>query len=177
MKPSQQGVLPSNPRKGLVSKLTSEFRHFQTYPHGMRVLLITNLLYSLVLPVVEMFIGAYIMRNSSDSTLVVCFQLASYTGIPITFLINGFLLRRFRIATLYSFGMLLSGISMSIMMTLSDLDTTGVVVAGLVMGLSYGFSGRIGISWPWIRPTTTTGTTITGLKPFSIRLRVSGFPT
>nr|WP_122119953.1 MFS transporter [Alistipes megaguti] len=105
----------------------------------MRVLLITNLLYSLVLPVVEMFIGAYIMRNSSDSTLVVCFQLASYTGIPITFLINGFLLRRFRIATLYSFGMLLSGISMSIMMTLSDLDTTGVVVAGLVMGLSYGF--------------------------------------
>lgn len=139
MKPSQQGVLPSNPRKGLVSKLTSEFRHFQTYPHGMRVLLITNLLYSLVLPVVEMFIGAYIMRNSSDSTLVVCFQLASYTGIPITFLINGFLLRRFRIATLYSFGMLLSGISMSIMMTLSDLDTTGVVVAGLVMGLSYGF--------------------------------------
>lgn len=139
MKPSQQGVLPSNPRKGLVSKLTSEFRHFQTYPHGMRVLLITNLLYSLVLPVVEMFIGAYIMRNSSDSTLVVCFQLASYTGIPITFLINGFLLRRFRIATLYSFGMLLSGISMSIMMTLSDLDTAGVVVAGLVMGLSYGF--------------------------------------
>lgn len=139
MKPSQQGVLPSNPRKGLVSKLTSEFRHFQTYPHGMRVLLITNLLYSFVLPVVEMFIGAYIMRNSSDSTLVVCFQLASYTGIPITFLINGFLLRRFRIATLYSFGMLLSGISMSIMMTLSDLDTTGVVVAGLVMGLSYGF--------------------------------------
>lgn len=139
MKPSQQGVLPSNSRRGLVSKLTSEFRHFQTYPHGMRVLLITNLLYSLVLPVVEMFIGAYIMRNSSDSTLVVCFQLASYTGIPITFLINGFLLRRFRIATLYSFGMLLSGISMSIMMTLSDLDTTGVVVAGLVMGLSYGF--------------------------------------
>lgn len=139
MKPSQQGVLPSNSRRGLVSKLTSEFRHFQTYPHGMRVLLITNLLYSLVLPVVEMFIGAYIMRNSSDSTLVVCFQLASYTGIPITFLINGFLLRRFRIATLYSFGMLLSGISMSIMMTLSDLDTAGVVVAGLVMGLSYGF--------------------------------------
>lgn len=139
MKPSQQGVLPSNPRRGVVSKLTSEFRHFQTYPHGMRILLITNLLYSLVLPVVEMFIGAYIMRNSSDSTLVVCFQLASYTGIPITFLINGFLLRRFRIATLYSFGMLLSGISMSIMMTLSDLDTTGVVVAGLVMGLSYGF--------------------------------------
>lgn len=139
MKPSQQGVLPSNPRRGVVSKLTSEFRHFQTYPHGMRILLITNLLYSLVLPVVEMFIGAYIMRNSSDSTLVVCFQLASYTGIPITFLINGFLLRRFRIATLYSFGMLLSGISMSIMMTLSDLDTAGVVVAGLVMGLSYGF--------------------------------------
>ena len=71
MKPSQQGVLPSNSRRGLVSKLTSEFRHFQTYPHGMRVLLITNLHYALVLPVVELFLGAYCMRNRSDSTLVV----------------------------------------------------------------------------------------------------------
>lgn len=139
MKTSQEKSLSGKSDVGIFSKLMSEFRHFQTYPQGMRILLITNLLYSLVLPVVEMFIGAYIMRNSSDTTLVVCFQLASYTGIPITFLINGFLLRKFRISTLYSFGMLLSGVSMSIMMTLSELDTTGVVVAGLVMGLSYGF--------------------------------------
>ncbi len=120
-------------------KFKNEYDHFKTYPQNMRILLITNLLYSLVLPVVEIFIGAYIMRNSNDATMVVGFQLASYTGIPITFLINGFLLRHFRISTLYSFGMLLSGISMAIMTALSNLTTLGVVVAGLIMGLSFGF--------------------------------------
>lgn len=66
-------------------------------------------------------------------------QLAVYTGIPLTFLVNGFLMRRIRISHLYSFGMLLSGVSMAVMMSLETLDLAGIVVAGLIMGLSYGF--------------------------------------
>ncbi len=91
------------------------------------------------MPIIELFIGAYIMRNSDDISLVVIFQLAVYTGIPLTFAINGWLLNYFPIARLYSFGMLLSGVSMFSMMTLNNLDTMGVFIAGLIMGLSYGF--------------------------------------
>ena len=91
------------------------------------------------MPIVELFVGAYIMRNSSDISLVVIFQLAVYTGIPATFLINGFLLNRFPIARMYSLGMLLSGVSMFVMMSLNQLDTLGIFFAGLIMGLSYGF--------------------------------------
>ena len=99
----------------------------------------TNLIYALVLPIIEMFVAAYIMRNSSDVKLVVSYQLALYSGIPITFLINGLLLKRIRIVRLYSFGMLLSGVSMTAMMMLDSLDLKGVILAGLIMGLSYGF--------------------------------------
>jgi YQGE family putative transporter len=123
----------------MFSKLTKEISFFSSHPKGMRVLLLTNLIYGLVGPIIELFIGAYIMRNSSDISLVVIFQLAVYTGIPLTFMINGFLLNRIKIAWLYSFGMLLSGISMFAMMTLQQLDTMGVFLAGLIMGLSYGF--------------------------------------
>ena len=123
----------------MFSKLIKEFTFFGSHPKGMRVLLLTNLIYGLVGPIIELFIGAYIMRNSSDISLVVIFQLAVYTGIPLTFMINGFLLNRIKIAWLYSFGMLLSGISMFAMMTLQQLDTMGVFLAGLIMGLSYGF--------------------------------------
>ncbi|MBQ7298076.1 MAG: MFS transporter [Alistipes sp.] len=105
----------------------------------MQILLITNMLYSFVLPIVELFIGAYIMRNSSNTILVICFQLALYSGIPITFLVNGVLLRKIPITWLYSFGMLLSGVSMAVMMSLTTLDFSGIVLAGLIMGLSYGF--------------------------------------
>ena len=122
-----------------MNKLVKEIQFFNAHPSGMRTLLLTNLIYALVMPIVELFVGAYIMRNSSDISLVVIFQLAVYTGIPITFLINGFLLNHIPIARLYSLGMLLSGVSMFAMMSLENLDTLGVFFAGLIMGLSYGF--------------------------------------
>jgi YQGE family putative transporter len=123
----------------MFKKITQEVTFFKSHPLGMRVLLLTNLMYGLVMPIIELFVGAYIMRNSSDISLVVIFQLAVYTGIPTTFLINGFLLNRVPISRLYSLGMLLSGVSMTAMMMLHELDTLGVFMAGLIMGLSYGF--------------------------------------
>ncbi|MBK9582680.1 MAG: MFS transporter [Saprospiraceae bacterium] len=119
--------------------MTSEIAFFKSHPKPMRVLLLTNLIYALVMPIVELFVGAYIMRNSSDLSLVVIFQFAVYTGIPLTFLINGYLLNGVKIAWLYSLGMLLSGVSMFAMMSLNELSTFGIFFAGLIMGLSYGF--------------------------------------
>jgi len=105
----------------------------------MRVLLVTNIIYALVIPVIDIFVGAYIMRSSGEPGLVAIYQLAAYTGIPLTFLINGFLLNKIKIAHLYSFGMLLSGISMVFMMTLGEINAIGVGFAGLIMGSSFGF--------------------------------------
>ncbi|MCZ8215341.1 MAG: hypothetical protein O9262_03835, partial [Cyclobacteriaceae bacterium] len=39
-----------------------EFAFFLTMPRDMRVLLATNLIYAFVLPVIEIFVGAYVMR-------------------------------------------------------------------------------------------------------------------
>jgi YQGE family putative transporter len=116
-----------------------EYRHYKSFPRNMRILLMTNLIYALVLPVLELFVGAYILRETSNTSLVVVYQLAVYTGIPFTFLINGFLLRRIRIARLYSLGMLMSGVAMSVMMTIRSLDIYGVALSGFIMGSSYGF--------------------------------------
>ena len=76
-----------------MKKLFDEYRVFLSYPWDMRVLLVTNLIYAFVMPVVEMFIGAYVMRKSDDVKMVVTYQLAVYAGIPLTFFINGWLLR------------------------------------------------------------------------------------
>ncbi len=121
------------------NKLTKEYDFFLTMPRDMRVLLITNIIYALVIPVIDIFVGAYIMRSSDEPGLVAIYQLAAYTGIPLTFLINGFLLNKIKIANLYSFGMLLSGISMVFMMTLGEINVIGVGFAGLIMGSSFGF--------------------------------------
>ena len=91
-----------------MDRFLHEYRHFLSYPHDMRILLLTNLIYAFVLPVIDVFVGAYVMRNSQDVKMVVIYQLAVYTGIPFTFLINGFLLQHINIKRLYSAGMLLS---------------------------------------------------------------------
>ena len=37
----------------------------------MRILLLTNLIYAFVLPVIDVFVAAYVMRNSQDVKMVV----------------------------------------------------------------------------------------------------------
>ena len=45
------------------TKLSGEVKVFNTYPADMRTLLITNMIYAFVLPVIDIFAGAYIMFN------------------------------------------------------------------------------------------------------------------
>lgn len=120
------------------NKLKTEYAYFLNMPWNMRVLLVTNMIYAFVIPIIEIFVGAYIMRSSNDPKIVALYQLTVYTGIPLTFLINGYLLNRFKVTNLYSFGMLLSGLSMLLMMSLENLTFVGVGLAGLLMGASFG---------------------------------------
>ncbi len=122
----------------MLQKLTSELNHFKGQTRNFRILVLTNLVYALVQPVIDIFVAAYIMRNSNDTSKVVIYQLAIYTGIPLTFLLNGLLLKYINIRKLYSIGMMLSGVSMIIMMSLKTLDLYGIGFAGITMGLSFG---------------------------------------
>ncbi len=121
------------------NRLTGEFRFFMTMPRLMRLVLMTNMIYAFVLPVIDIFVGAYIMRSADSPAMVGVYQLCVYTGIPFTFLINGFLLNKFNVSRLYSFGMLLSGVSMLFMMSLTVVSFAGVAIAGFIMGASFGF--------------------------------------
>jgi len=122
-----------------MNKLREEYWFFSEQPRQMRILLQTNLVYALVLPVIELFLSAYIIRSSRDFSLVMVYQLAQGTGIPLTFMLNGFLLRRFPIARIYSAGMILSGLAMGVMMLLGELTVVGIAGTGLMMGMAYGF--------------------------------------
>ena len=120
------------------ARLAREIRVFLSYPRNMRVLLVTNLIYAFAMPVFYMFTNTYILRKSESVSMVIVYQLATYTGIPFTFCVNGWLMKHFQIRWLYAVGMMLGGVSMTIMMVLPELHLTGLGVAGLVMGMSFG---------------------------------------
>ena len=115
-----------------------EYRQFRSCSRDMRLLLLTNMVYALVLPVIEIFVAAYVMRNSREVSKVVIYQLAIYSATPLAFLINGYLLGRTSVYRLYSFGMLLSGASMLVMMSSNVITPIDIAGSGLMMGFSTG---------------------------------------
>ena len=62
-----------------------------------------------------------------------------YIGIITTSLVNGYLLKKYSVKTLYSAGILVSGISMFGMMTIKSLGFVELGLAGFLMGAASGF--------------------------------------
>lgn len=138
-----------------MNRLEREYRVFLECPRDMRVLLVTNMIYAFVLPVIEIFVAAYVMRNSHNVTKVVIYQLAIYTGDPVAFLLNGFMLGRIGIKRLYSVGMVLSAIAMLVMMFSGVITSTAIAVSGLLMGIA---SGLFWANRGFLALSTTTDT-------------------
>ncbi len=121
-----------------MNRLRKEFEVFRLCPHSMQVLMVSNMMYALVLPVIEIFVAAYVMRNSNAVAKVVTYQLSIYAATPLAFYLNGKLLGRVGAKHMYAAGMLLSGLAMMLMMQLSILTPIGVASSGLMMGLATG---------------------------------------
>jgi YQGE family putative transporter len=105
----------------------------------MKVILITNLLYAMVLPVVEIFVGAYVMRTTSKPIMVAYYQLAMYFGVVTTSFVNGFLIKKLSSQSLYAAGILISGVSMFLMMFIKTLGILELGLAGFFLGAASGF--------------------------------------
>lgn len=123
----------------MANKLTGEFAFFKTQPKNIRTILITNMLYALILPIIEIFVGAYIMRNTGNSSYVAIYQLLMYVGVVSTSILNGVLLKVFKANRLYSFGIMLTAISLMVMMFVQSLGIVQLGIAGFALGASTGF--------------------------------------
>ena len=123
----------------MMNKLKKEYLFFCQQEHNMKTILVTNMLYALVLPVVEIFVGAYIIRSTDNPTMVAFYQLAMYIGVVTTSFVNGFLLKRYTAKTLYSAGILLSGVSIYGMMLIKNLGFTELGFTGFFLGAASGF--------------------------------------
>lgn len=119
--------------------LIGEFKFFLSQPRNIKTLLVTNLLFAMVLPVIEIFAGAYIMRNTGSPSFVVKYQLSMYVGVVLAALVNGLLLKYLKSAFVYGFGIIISAISLMAMMSISNVNIEILCLAGFLIGLSTGF--------------------------------------
>jgi hypothetical protein len=69
-----------------MNRLRRELEVFLRCSRSMRILLVSNMIYAFVLPVIEIFVAAYVMRNSHAVSKVVTYQLvALYVATPVAF--------------------------------------------------------------------------------------------
>jgi len=123
----------------MANKLLGELAFFKSQPLNIRTLLITNMLYALILPIIEIFVGAYIMRNTGNPSYVAIYQLCMYIGVVSTSVLNGVLLKVFRVNWLYSFGIILTAVALMVMMFVQSLGIVELGIAGFALGGSTGF--------------------------------------
>ncbi len=121
-----------------MNRLRREFEVFFRCSRSMKILLVSNMIYALVLPVIEIFVAAYVMRNSHAVDKVIIYQLSVYVATPVAFFLNGILLGRIAVKHLYAAGMLLSGVAMMMLMQSGVLTLIGIATSGLAMGLATG---------------------------------------
>jgi YQGE family putative transporter len=121
-----------------MKRIRREIAVFFNCSRSMRILLASNMIYALVLPVIEVFVAAYVMRNSHAVGKVVTYQLALYAATPAAFFLNGILLKRIGARHLYAAGMLLSGVAMMMLMQSGVLTVFGIATSGLAMGFATG---------------------------------------
>lgn len=117
----------------------NELAYFKSQPLQIRTLLLTNLLFAMVLPLIEIFAGAYIMRNTGSPSWVIVYQLCMYVGIVMSALLNGLLLRWFKSSQLYAFGIIISSVALMVMMFIRSVTLPMLCGTGFLIGLSTGF--------------------------------------
>jgi len=119
--------------------ILGEYRFFRSQSLNIRTLLVTNMLYALILPIIEIFVGAYIMRNTGSPAYVAIYQLCMYFGVLVTSVLNGFLLTKFSASKLYAFGILLSAFILMAMMFVRAIGIMELGLSGFILGASTGF--------------------------------------
>ncbi len=119
--------------------IKNEFIHFKSLSQKAQGLIISFFFYGAAYPIINTFINSYIWRsNASFSTLTV-YRLGHFLLIPIIFLINGFLLKKFKVVWLYFFGSLILALS-SISVILFKINTIiDYFILGALYGIGFGF--------------------------------------
>ena len=120
-------------------KTVGEIKFFLSQPKNIKTLLLTNLLFAMVLPIIEIFAGAYIMRNTGVASMVIIYQLCMYIGVVISAVINGVLLKKASVKLLYSFGIMFSAVALMVMMFIKEVNVTMICGTGFFLGLTTGF--------------------------------------
>ena len=117
--------------------IRKELEHFRSLSSTTQQLLISFFFYSTSYPIISIFINAYIWKNNSLSYLVV-FRMGQFMIVPLMFLVNGTLLKKYKINRLYFFGSFITSATVVLIVFLRNNTLFSFFIMGGLLGIGTG---------------------------------------
>ncbi len=119
--------------------IKKEFNHFKSLPMKLQELLLSFFFYSAAYPVISIFVNAYIWKNNSSLIYLTILRLGQFMTVPFFFLLNGYLLKKYKIGVLYFLGSIFIGISSVLVIFVKSSNLFSYLIIGALLGLGAGF--------------------------------------
>ncbi len=123
----------------LARRITREIDHYRALPTTTRLLITSYFYRSAAYPLISTFASAYIWQANHNLTLLVLYQIAAMTLLPITFVCNKWLLKHFPFLHLYGAGVMFSGLSALLVVFFRSTAPLSYLVYGSLYGIGNGF--------------------------------------
>lgn len=108
------------------------------FSRDARLLFLAYFLFGLGSPMVSTFSGTYVWRLFHSPQIVAIFMAIFCLGLPLGFLLNGYLLRRIALPKLFLFSCLLQGLIPLVLVFLPHPSVISVWIIGLFLGTAAG---------------------------------------
>lgn len=103
-----------------------------------RALLISFIVYAVMLPLITTFTNAFIWHGRSDLSGLLLFYLPSYILICLTFIFNGWILKKVAIKYLFAIGLISVALGSAILVYWGRTDDIALMILGSVWGITIG---------------------------------------
>lgn len=133
--------------------MVTEYHQWRQLSDRARALLASITVYEFMYPILHTFVNTFLLRRLDEAWYVALYNLGMFISLPITFFVNGWLLRRVKIQWLYGFGIIGQPLVVLMLFWFSWQSWWQLVSIGAVQGVLLG--------WYWanrnfLRINTTT---------------------
>ena len=118
--------------------LKNEINHFKSLPQKARDLLVSYFYFGATYPLIGTFINAFIWRKQGDIISLAFYNIGNTVALPISFYLNGLLLKRFKITHLYFIGALITALIPITVVFFPKSSVWSYLIFGLLFGTGYG---------------------------------------
>lgn len=98
-------------------------------------LLISNLLFDMAAPLINIFSNSFFWYKTGDLKLIILFYLFYYLAIPVSYYLNAFLLKKIKIKIVGFFGLILQGFALLLYVTNMEPTVLNIFIYGSILGI------------------------------------------